>query len=186
MNLFLVYQFLKRLAKPFKKWEAYDLGIIDEKGNILKSRKSLTKMREKQAFGVYDLMILNMKKLLAKVPGGSSPIASYAAALYLLKEWNHFTEDSLLTEEVSDKEVMESVESFKPYLSFCLDKSIIPQPENSVNQIMNEEPTNSAGSGAIAGIGVGPDGEPGLTPAQRIKYIAKNKHKKKEKKNAEV
>lgn len=187
MNLFLIYQFLKRLVKPFKDWDAYELGIIDEKGNILKSRKDLRTQKEKNAFGAYDLIILNMKKLLEKVPGGKSPIASYAAALYLLKEWNHFTEDSLLTESVSDQEISESVDSFK-HILFSLDNSIIPQHERVVNQKMhksklNEEPTNNAGSGAIAGIGVGPDGEPGLTTAQRIRYIAKNKRKKKKRKD---
>jgi hypothetical protein len=32
----------------------------------------------------------------------------------------------------------------------------------------------SAGSGNIAGIGVGPQGEPGLTPAQQKRYKKKN------------
>lgn len=36
---------------------------------------------------------------------------------------------------------------------------------------MNEEvPTNNVGSGAIAGMGVGPDGEPGLTRAQQKRH----------------
>jgi len=53
-------------------------------------------------------------------------------------------------------------------------------------KIIKEEPANNVGSGAIAGLGVGPDGEPGLTMAQRNKYIAKNKKKaKKLKKNRE-
>lgn len=33
---------------------------------------------------------------------------------------------------------------------------------------------NSAGSGNIAGIGVGPQGEPGFTPDQMRKYKKKN------------
>ena len=36
---------------------------------------------------------LNLKKLLAKVPGGSSRIATYAAALLLLKEQNNVSEE---------------------------------------------------------------------------------------------
>jgi len=107
LNLFLVYQFLKRLATPFKEWEAFKLEIIDAEGNILRSRKSFTKVKEREAFGAYDLMVLNLKKLLGKIPGGKSRIASYAAALYLLKEWNHFSDESLLTESVSDYKILE-------------------------------------------------------------------------------
>lgn len=33
-----------------------------------------------------------------------------------------------------------------------------------------EAPTMSAGAGGIAGIGIGPDGEPGFTPAQMASH----------------
>jgi hypothetical protein len=36
-DLILAYQFIKRLTTPFNKTEAYKLGIIDEKGQKLKS-----------------------------------------------------------------------------------------------------------------------------------------------------
>ena len=81
VDLFLVYQFIKRLATPFKEWEAYKLGIIDEKGNQLVKRKQFRKQKEHDAFGIFDLMITKLKKLLEKVPGGKTRIASYAAAL---------------------------------------------------------------------------------------------------------
>ena len=86
VDLYLVYSFIKRLSTPFEKWDAYKLGIIDEDGNILKKRKDLRTVKERDAFGLFDLMILKLKKLMSKVPGGSSRIASYAAALYLIKE----------------------------------------------------------------------------------------------------
>ena len=41
VDLFMVYQFIKRLATPFKEWKAHELGIIDERGVLLKSRKNL-------------------------------------------------------------------------------------------------------------------------------------------------
>jgi hypothetical protein len=112
VDLYLVYSFIRRLATPFKEWEAYKLGIIDEKGNVLRKRRELRTVKERQAFGVFDVMILNLKKLLEKVPGGSSRLASYAAALWLIREWNHFSEGSLLTEDISDEEISESVYLF--------------------------------------------------------------------------
>ncbi len=33
-----------------------------------------------------------------------------------------------------------------------------------------EAPTMSAGAGGVAGIGIGPDGEPGVTPAQQASH----------------
>lgn len=52
---------------------------------------------------------------------------------------------------------------------------MIDPKKNIRNFFLKEEaPTVSAGSGAIAGIGVGPDGEPGITPSQMKKYKLDN------------
>ena len=50
--------------------------------------------------------------------------------------------------------------------SFDLDIDIDKLFDNAFKE---EAPANSAGSGNIAGIGVGPDGEPGVTKAQQKK-----------------
>jgi hypothetical protein len=117
VDLFLVYQFIRRLATPFKEWEAFKLGIIDERGNILKKRSELRTIRERDAFGVFDTLVLRLKRLLEKLPGGQTRIASYAAALWLIKEWNHFSPESLLTEDVSDDLILESIDSFIDHYS---------------------------------------------------------------------
>ena len=95
VDLFLVYQFIRRLATPFEKWDAYKEGVIDKDGKIL-VKKNKRGGAQKRAFGMFDVMVLNMKKLLGKLPGGSSKIASYAAALFLIKEYKVFTDDSIL------------------------------------------------------------------------------------------
>ena len=179
VDLFLVYQFIRRLATPFKDWEAFKLGIIDDKGNVLKKRKDLLTVRERQAFGVFDVMVLNLKKLLAKVPGGSSRLASYAAALYLIREWNHFSDSTLLTEDISDEEIIESINQlYNGYSDYTTLIETVNQ-KMQLNQLFEqkilETPTVSAGSGAVAGIGVGPQGEPGLTPSQMKRYKKRNK-----------
>ena len=112
VDLFLVYQFIRRLATPFEKWPAYEAGVIDKDGNILKGKRERNFKSEKDSFGKFDLMLLKLKKLLAKVPGGSSRLASYAAALWLIREWNHFTDESLLNESVSEKSIDRSLELF--------------------------------------------------------------------------
>lgn len=163
LDLFLVYQFLRRLATPFEEWEAFKLGIIDEKGNVLRKRRTLGRNEEKKAFGVYDVMVLNLKKLIAKAPGGETKLASYAAALFLIREWNHFSADSMLTEDLSDSDVLLSLHEFT---SSYLTEEVLTE----ARLLLEDAPTVSAGSGAIAGIGIGDQGEPGFTPEHIRKH----------------
>lgn len=166
IDLFLVYSFIRKLVTPFNKWEAFKLGIIDEKGEVLIKRKEFTTREQRKAFGIFDVMLLNMKKLLAKAPGGSSRLASYAAGLWLIKEWNAFQKDSdsLLTEDLDDDIIERSAQQFvDEYLPLFEAK------------IKDEDINMTAGSGAIAGIGIGPDGEPGVSKAAQKKHKKKNK-----------
>jgi len=183
VDLFLVYSFIRRLSTPFDEWTAYDLGIIDADGKILIKRKDLRRQEERKAFGVFDLMVLNLKKLLEKVPGGKTRLASYAAALFLLREWNHFTENSLLNESVSDAQLLKSLDFF--ILEHNSIIHMLDNDDNSINEDLNtffeqrfKEEGMTAGSGAIAGIGVGAQGEPGITKAQQARYKSGNKKKK--------
>jgi hypothetical protein len=96
VDMFLTYQFLKRIVIPFEKWDAYKLGIIDKQGKVLKKKKHLETDAEKAAWGYFDILTANLKKLLAKIPGGSSMLGSSAAAYLMVKE-NH---NDALTNEV--------------------------------------------------------------------------------------
>lgn len=167
VDLFLVYSFIKRLATPFNEWPAFKLGIIDADGNQLKKKGDLKTVEERAAFGVYDLMILKLKKLLGDVPGGQSRIASYAAALWLIKERQEIEScGELMTEE--DIEF-----KFYQYLHYTTESMDV----NRKFEIMIEDGVvvNSAGGGAVAGIGVGPQGEPGVSKAAQKKIQKKNR-----------
>ena len=85
-NIYFVYQFLKKLVTPFNKTKAFELGIVDEKGKILKRRRDLETDDEKDAYNLSDTLVWNLKKILGKIPFGKSKLASYAAALWLIKE----------------------------------------------------------------------------------------------------
>lgn len=167
VDLFLVYQFIRRLATPFNKWKAYDLGIIDETGKVLKKKKDLRTKEERSAWGTFDIMVANIKKLLAKVPGGDTRLASYAAALYLIKEWNHFTDNSLLTEDITEEQLEQSLDIFNDrYVNYT-------NLEEYVNHF-DEEIANSVGAGNIAGL----DGGHMSKEAQK-RWTKQNKSKKK-------
>tara|TARA_B100000953_G_scaffold289052_1_gene272695 strand:- start:3832 stop:4584 length:753 start_codon:yes stop_codon:yes gene_type:complete len=85
VDYYLAYQFLKKLTTPFNKTEAFKLGIIDKNGKVLRKRKELSS-KERDSYKIMDTIAFNLKKLLQKLPGGKSKIASLGAALFLMKE----------------------------------------------------------------------------------------------------
>lgn len=154
VDLAAVYMFIKRLVTPFDQWDAYKTGVIDENGKIL-VRKNERTQEQSQSWGYFDRLVGNLKKLLAKVPGGKTRLGSFAAALLLIREQNIDPDDL--------QNLQEKLEYYLEEAKFLTEDAL---------------PTNNAGGGNIAGIGVGPEGEPGVTPK------AWKKHKKKAKEKA--
>jgi hypothetical protein len=109
VDIFLTYQFIKRIIVPFEKWDAYKLGIIDKNGKVLKKRGTLKTKQEKAAWGYFDILTANLKKLLAKVPAANNVVGSSVASYLLIKENKS---EALLNEfyfEVRFKEVYEEI-----------------------------------------------------------------------------
>lgn len=175
VDLFLVYQFIRRLATPFESWDAHKQGVIDKDGKILVKKSDRTQ-EQRKSWGTFDVMVANLKKLLAKVPGGSSKIASYAAALYLIREWNHFSSESLLTEDVTEEQLNESLSIFNDrYVDYILFEKNVNQKINTKPEL-EEEPANNVGSGNIAGM----DGS-AFSKSAQSKWTSRNKSSKKKK-----
>jgi len=84
-DLYYSFRFVKLLTTPWEETDAYKLGVIDEFGKRNKTVKLDTDER-KSAYSTFVRLVFNIKRLLEKVPGGKSTLASYAAALFLLKE----------------------------------------------------------------------------------------------------
>lgn len=95
VDLYVVYRILRRLTQPFTDWEAYKLGVIDAEGNILKKDSDRRTMAERESLTTFDVLMIKLKKLLAMVPGGKTRLASYAAALWLIKEEKNLTEENI-------------------------------------------------------------------------------------------
>ena len=96
-DLYYTYRFLKTLITPWNKMEAFKEGIIDEKGKNLIKAKDLLTNNQKDAYTTFHRLVFNIKRILEKVPFGKSRIASYAAALYLLREETGMSEDQITT-----------------------------------------------------------------------------------------
>jgi hypothetical protein len=93
----LVYtiRFLKLLVTPFDKTDAFKAGIIDENGQKNKEF-SLNSMDDREAYRShytpFHRLVFNLKRIMAKVPGGQSVVARYGAALALIKEHGELTD----------------------------------------------------------------------------------------------
>ena len=95
-DLFYAFRFLKLLVTPFNKTKAYTLGIIDDKGKVLKRAKQRTKPEEKAAYTVFHRLVFNLKRLIGKVPGGRSVVARYGAALFLIREHTNMSDEKMM------------------------------------------------------------------------------------------
>jgi len=108
-DLGYAFRFLKLLTTPWNKLKAYELGIVDENGKNLKKAKELKTKEEKSAYTIFHRLVFNIKRLLNKIPGGKSTLASYAAALYLIKEHTGMSEEKI--EEIITKVLDDNLET---------------------------------------------------------------------------
>ncbi len=86
VDLFVTYRFLKLLVTPWKKQEAYKLGIIDDKGKNLIKSKDFEKEEQRTAYTLLHRLVFNLKRIMQKIPFVRSQLGTYATALFLLKE----------------------------------------------------------------------------------------------------
>lgn len=88
-DLVYTFRFLTLLVTKFEDTEAFKAGIIDAQGNRRKDfddMMSANRAALQDYYTPFHRLVFNIKKLMAKAPGGASTIASYVAALYLIKE----------------------------------------------------------------------------------------------------
>ena len=91
VDTYITYRIIKILVTPWDEQDAYKLGIINDKGKVLKKYRALKTSKEKAAYTVLIRFVFNLKRILNQLPGGSYA----AAALLLLKE-----------EEENEKEIL--------------------------------------------------------------------------------
>ena len=84
-DLAYTFRFIRMLVMDWKDWDAYKTGVIDEKGKRNKSVR-LDNDEKKSSYTPFIRLAANVKRLLSKIPGGSTKLGSFAAALFLIKE----------------------------------------------------------------------------------------------------
>jgi hypothetical protein len=133
----IAFKILYMLVTPFEKTKAYTLGIIDKDGTPLKKTKDLKTSEEKDAYTQLDKLVFSLKRLLAKVPGGSSQFASLVAAYYLIKE-NVYKSS---VDEVEFNLVLSSIENGSRLIEEEIDVE-------EFLDLLEDVPANAIGSGA--------------------------------------
>ena len=79
IDALVAYRVLKLLVTPFNKTKAYALGIIDEKGKVLKKSREIKDQQERNAYTLLIRFVFNLKRMLGKL-GIRGPLGSAAAA----------------------------------------------------------------------------------------------------------
>ena len=79
---YLAWYSSKLLSRPFTKWKAYEVGIIDENGDLIKKPGSV---EEKKVWGLFERFIANIKQTIIRVTGPSQA-AAILTTLALFKE----------------------------------------------------------------------------------------------------
>jgi len=157
----IAYRILSMLVKNFKDTQAYKLGLIDEKGKLIKKPST---SKEKDAYTYLHKLVFNMKKIINRLPGGESKLKSVVTALFLIKEYyesgNRTTslmEDrykslmdmdiSLIEEEILVEKYMKDIEEDAPTnatgVAVSTDRPAIRRKDLKKYQIMNRRNGNS-------------------------------------------
>jgi len=79
IDALIAYRVLKLLVTPFNKTKAFEFGIIDDKGKVLKKSRDIKKQEEREVYTLLIRFVFNLKRLLGKV-GVRGPLGSAAAA----------------------------------------------------------------------------------------------------------
>ena len=94
------YRFIKLMQIPFVEWRAYELGLINEKGAII--RKPITKI-EKEHFSPFHQAVRKVKRYTHYFP-------MLNHTNYLLHAYAQFADRYGITESILD----EAIEKQKP------------------------------------------------------------------------
>lgn len=143
----IAFKVLYMLVQPFDKTEAYKLGVIDKDGKLLVPTKDQTP-QQKNAYNYLDRLVINLKRLLAKVPGGSSKFASMVAALYLIKE------DTKLTNKQLEEKFNDIIEKLEQQKITLVEEELVVEDFLSLLEEVGAAPANVTGAGVSTDIPV--------------------------------
>lgn len=139
VDIYVIYEFIKRLSTPFSNTTAFKMGLVDAEGKNLKSRDKMTS-DELGAYTYFDMLVFNLKRLLNKLPGGENKIKTFAVALWLLKEEAASAGDVAV---LSEDQILEAVER--------AGNDVLIIPEKDLGDFLRE--SDAVQTNTVGGIG---------------------------------
>lgn len=154
VDAIITYRILRKLTTPFNETEAFKLGIIDDKGKILKRWNDLNTVPERDAYTLLDRLVWRLKRIIEKVPYENKKTVSFAAALALIKEHcaadheplpSNFEQRLLMINEEAEYQLHAEILQVENYLA---GRGIEGQAVRSFRAHLEEEtPVNAVGAG---------------------------------------
>ena len=147
------FRILRMLTVPFEETDAYRLGIIDAKGKELIKMRNLNTAEERDAYTLLNRLVFRLKRIIEKVPVQNKKLATYAAALSLIKEH---------TEKNIEPINLESLYLDKLKTDLTEDIILIEQVLQNKNTLTFKQFAEDAGAGIAGGIPANNAGTPGV------------------------
>ena len=173
VDTLIAYRILRMFSTPVTQLPAYQLGIIDK--NYEKIKEPSTS-QELDAYTILDRLAIKNRRALMKSPDRTAKrLLTFAAALAILREQKDF-------DTMSDDEFETLVDVYSEDENVIAEAKMLESDRIPFSWFaLDEEIANVAGpmgGSKIAGIGTGPQGEPGrnpsLMPLQRRKKKKRN------------
>jgi len=148
----IALRILRLLTTPFAETDAYQKGIIDAKGKELKRMSQLNTVDERDAYTILHRMVFRLKKIIEKVPIENKKLASYAAALALVKEQVELNKEPIDLEDLYLQKLNSDITEEKLVVEEFLNENYTL----TFRQYLDEEvpsgiPANNAGTPGVAG-----------------------------------
>lgn len=96
---YMTYRFATNLSKPFKEWPAYEMGLIDEKGVVLRKAKT---SEERAAMNAANNLVRKIKRILLHFTRDNRML-NFIIAAYLVKESSRDADQSKFFEMVDSE-----------------------------------------------------------------------------------
>lgn len=97
-------RFIRLLIMDWTSMDAFTMGLIDKNGKKIRKPKTA---EEKSAYTLFHRLVFNIKRLIQRLPGSlTRKLASWASALYLIKEEFGLDEQVIIEELKIDATIL--------------------------------------------------------------------------------
>lgn len=102
----LALRLLLILTTPFEQFPAFKSGVIDKKGRYIIPKSKRTPA-QKRSLTYLDRLMINVKKIINKLPGGENKLKNLVAAMFLIKESLNGVDGQTILEDYENEQLYE-------------------------------------------------------------------------------